>query len=108
MRTRGGGARLGRLRQPPRKFQSVMSLPIRRMPSAGTACMVESIAAVARGIHERQRSGSTVQVVVAAVHCVVPGDSAPGDLGRKRVGGAPVVIDFDIPRRTTCRIGALE
>ena len=54
------------------------------MRSVSTACMVESIAAVARGILERHRAGSTVQVVVAAVQSVVPGDLAPGDLGRKQ------------------------
>ena len=70
------------------------------------ACLVSSIAARARGILERQRAGGTIQEVVAAVQSVVPGDLAPGDLGRKRVGGAAVVVDFDLPRRSTFRIGA--
>jgi len=72
------------------------------------AGMVGSIAARARGIQERQRAGGTVKVVVAAVQRVVPSNLAPGDLGRKRVGGAAVVVDFDLPRRSTFRIGASE
>jgi hypothetical protein len=37
------------------------------MPSVGTARVVGSIAARARGIQERQRAGGAIQVVVAAV-----------------------------------------
>jgi hypothetical protein len=78
------------------------------VPSVGTACVVDSIAARARGILERQRAGGTIQEVVAAMQDVVPGDLAPGDLGWKRVGGATVVVDFDLPRHSTFRIGASE
>ena len=70
--------------------------------------MMGRIAARARGIQERQRAGGAVQVVVAAVQGVVPDDLAPADLGRKRVGGAAVVVDFDLPRRSTFRIVASE
>jgi hypothetical protein len=70
--------------------------------------MVGSIAARTRGIQERQRAGGTIQVVVAAVQSVVLGDLALDDLGRKRVGSAPVVVDFDLPRCATFRVGASE
>src|SRR5580704_515838 len=78
------------------------------MPSVGPASMVGSIAAGARRIEKGQRAGRAIEVVRAAVQRVVPGDLALGDLRRKRVGGAPVVVDLNLKSRSTFWVGALE
>ena len=66
------------------------------------ARMAGSVAARARVIQERQRAGAAIQAVAAAVQCAVPGGLAIGDLGRKRVSGAAVVVGFD-PMALDCR-----